>query len=120
MGSGGPDLRWIARGFGGRILKHRIERREDAPASGEERGQRVAVGEVAQATLDGCLGGLATDGYAWEPIRADNPLLPLARDPSRNVILTPHVAAGDMSASREVRVRDYTNVMRVLRGTGRI
>lgn len=72
--------------------------------------------EVAQALLDGCLGGLGSDGFVWEPIRADNPLLPLARDPSRNVILTPHVAAGDLSASREVRVKDFGNLLRVLRG----
>ncbi len=72
--------------------------------------------EVAQAVKDGRLGGLATDGYAWEPIRPDNPLLPLARDPGNNVILTPHVAAGDTSASREARVRDWSNLLRVLRG----
>ena len=72
--------------------------------------------EVAEAVRQGRLAGLATDGYAWEPIRADNPLLPLAHDPSLNVILTPHVAAGELSAHRDARVQEYTNLVRVLAG----
>ncbi len=72
--------------------------------------------EVAEAVRGGQLAGLATDGYAWEPIRPDNPLLPLARDPAFNVLLTPHTAAGDLSAHRDTRVKDYTNLVRLLSG----
>ena len=71
-------------------------------------------GEVAEAVRQGKLAGLATDGYCWEPIRPDNPLLPLARDPSCNVVLTPHVAAGQNSAHPSARMQDYTNVVRLL------
>jgi lactate dehydrogenase-like 2-hydroxyacid dehydrogenase len=81
-------------------------------------GTSTALNEVdvAEAVRSGRLGGLATDGYAWEPIRADNPLLPLARDPRCNVILTPHVAGGDLSAHKDVRVKEYSNLVRLLRG----
>jgi phosphoglycerate dehydrogenase-like enzyme len=72
--------------------------------------------EVAEAVRQGQLAGLATDGYAWEPIRADNPLLPLVHNPGLNVILTPHVAAGELSAHRDARVQEYTNLRRVLAG----
>ena len=72
--------------------------------------------EVAEAVREGRLGGLATDGYGWEPIRPDNPLLPLARDPAFNVILTPHTAAGGLSAHRDARVKEYTNLVRLLAG----
>ena len=73
-------------------------------------------GSVAEALRRGRLGGMATDGYFWEPIRPDNPLLPLARDPDHNVILTPHTAAGDLSAHRDARVADYTNLVNILEG----
>jgi phosphoglycerate dehydrogenase-like enzyme len=81
-------------------------------------GTSTALNEadVAEAVRSGRLGGMATDGYAWEPIRSDNPLLPLARDPRCNVILTPHIAGGELSAHRDVRVKEYTNLVRLLRG----
>jgi lactate dehydrogenase-like 2-hydroxyacid dehydrogenase len=81
-------------------------------------GTSTALNEadVAEAVRSGWLGGIATDGYAWEPIRPDNPLLPLARDSRYNVILTPHVAGGDLSAHAAVRVKEYTNLVRTLRG----
>jgi lactate dehydrogenase-like 2-hydroxyacid dehydrogenase len=81
-------------------------------------GTSTALNEadVADAVRSGQLGGMATDGYLWEPIRPDNPLLSVARDPRYNVILTPHVAGGDLSAHRDVRVKEYTNLLRTLRG----
>lgn len=81
-------------------------------------GTSTALNEadVAEAVRSGRLGGLATDGYTWEPLRPDNPLLPLARDLRTNVILTPHVAGGDLSAHKDVRVKEYTNLVRTLRG----
>jgi phosphoglycerate dehydrogenase-like enzyme len=72
--------------------------------------------EVAEAVRSGLLGGMATDGYAWEPIRPDNPLIPLARNPDCNVILTPHIAAGEQSANKDARVADFTNFGRLLAG----
>lgn len=81
-------------------------------------GASTALNEadVAAALREGKLGGLATDGYTWEPIRPDNPLLPLAQDPCTNIILTPHVAAGDLSAHKDARVKDYANIVALLEG----
>ena len=47
---------------------------------------------VAQAYRSRHLGGVATDGFSWEPVRPDNPLVALAADPGANVVLTPHSA----------------------------
>ena len=60
------------------------------------------------------LGGAALDTFNWEPIRPDDPLLELARDPMVNLILTPHVAAG--SPPVDGRKGDYTNLIAVLEG----
>ena len=49
---------------------------------------------VADAYRAGDLARVATDGYAWEPVRPDNPLAALAADPRANVVLTPHSALG--------------------------
>jgi len=73
---------------------------------------------LARALREGRLAGAALDTFEWEPIRPDNPLLPLARDPAMNVLLTPHTAAGSSrdANSDGTRRSDYTNLMRVLRG----
>jgi phosphoglycerate dehydrogenase-like enzyme len=73
---------------------------------------------LAVALGEGHLAGTALDTFEWEPIRPDNPLLPLARDPAMNVLLTPHTAAGSSQDADSDRTRksDYTNLMRVLRG----
>lgn len=72
--------------------------------------------DVATALSSGYLGGVATDTYAWEPVRPDNPLLPLARQKGVNIILTPHTAAGSAPADERGRVEDYTNLVNVLQG----
>ena len=71
-----------------------------------------------KALREGHLAGAALDTFEYEPIRADNPLLPLARDPVMNVLLTPHTAAGSSADADSDRTRkgDYTNLVRVLRG----
>lgn len=62
------------------------------------------------------LGGAAIDCFTFEPLRPDDPLLALARDRRCNLILTPHVAAGAVSASAAERAGDYVNVTAILRG----
>ncbi len=80
-------------------------------------GSVIDEAALAEAIRAGHLGGAALDTYEWEPIRPDNPLLPLARDPERNVLLTPHTAAGSVAAAaREERRADYENILRLLRG----
>ncbi|MBI3959037.1 MAG: hypothetical protein HY328_09530 [Chloroflexi bacterium] len=74
-------------------------------------GSVIDESALAAALLSGHLAGAALDTFEWEPIRPDNPLLPLARDPTRNVVLTPHTAflggAGD-------RREEYANIRRLL------
>lgn len=67
---------------------------------------------LADAIVDGHLGGAALDTFEWEPLRADSPLVALARDPQRNVLLTPHTAAGTGGGRRD----DWENVRRLLAG----
>ncbi|MEZ4682453.1 MAG: hypothetical protein R2932_50430 [Caldilineaceae bacterium] len=50
-----------------------------------------------------------------EPLRADNPLLPLVK--THNLLLTPHTAAGVPSDPNEAgRNSDYANLMRFIEG----
>jgi phosphoglycerate dehydrogenase-like enzyme len=81
-------------------------------------GSVIDEAVLAEALEDGHLAGAALDTFEWEPIRPQNPLLPLARDPSVNVLLTPHTAAGSSQLADSDRTRqgDYTNLMRVLAG----
>jgi lactate dehydrogenase-like 2-hydroxyacid dehydrogenase len=72
--------------------------------------------DMIRALRDGHLGGGAIDCYTYEPLRPDDPLVPVARDPTNNLILTPHVAAGTVAVSREERIPDYANVLKVLKG----
>ena len=60
--------------------------------------------------------GVATDGYRWEPVRPDNPLVELAADRSANVVLTPHSAQGDRKLDAEARRVEWTNVVNLLEG----
>jgi lactate dehydrogenase-like 2-hydroxyacid dehydrogenase len=81
-------------------------------------GSVIDEAALAGAIRDGRLSGAALDTFEWEPIRSDNPLLPLARDPEMNVLLTPHTAAGSSADADSDRTRkgDYTNLVRVLNG----
>jgi phosphoglycerate dehydrogenase-like enzyme len=80
-------------------------------------GSIIDEAALADTIRAGRLAGAALDTYEWEPIRPDNPLLPLARDPHCNVLLTPHTAAGSGQAlPGKARARDYDNLLRVLCG----
>jgi phosphoglycerate dehydrogenase-like enzyme len=69
------------------------------------------------ATLrTGHLAGAALDTYTYEPLRADDPISSFARDPAVNLILTPHTAAGGVTAGGHGRTQDYDNILAVLRG----
>jgi phosphoglycerate dehydrogenase-like enzyme len=84
----------------------------------------VDDGALAEAVASEHLYGAAVDTYTFEPIAPDDPLLPLARDPRANLVLTPHTAAGAVAATRiewpallaNERFDDYANLLRVLRG----
>jgi phosphoglycerate dehydrogenase-like enzyme len=68
---------------------------------------------LAAAITSGHLAGAALDTFEWEPLGADNPLVALARNPSANVLLTPHTAAATLPGGR---VGDWANIERILAG----
>lgn len=78
-------------------------------------GSVIDEADLAAAIESGKVGGAALDTYEWEPIRADNPLISLARL-GYNVLLTPHIAAGATAAEAEERTRDYTNIVNHIEG----
>ena len=68
--------------------------------------------DVAKALASGQLGGVATDTFDWEPINMDSPLIPLARNPEANIVLTPHTASGSIDPNQlPDRSGDYTNLV---------
>lgn len=71
---------------------------------------------VARAYRSGHLGGVATDGFAWEPVRPDNPLAALAADRRANVVLTPHSAQAGLVIDTAARRAEYANLLAVLEG----
>jgi phosphoglycerate dehydrogenase-like enzyme len=81
-------------------------------------GSGAVVDEPAMisALRSGHLAGAALDTYTYEPLRPDDPLLEPARDPMSNLILTPHVAAGGITAERRARIQNYDNILAMLSG----
>ena len=80
-------------------------------------GSVIDESALADAVRSGHLGGAALDTFEWEPVRADNPLRLLALEgPHRNILLTPHTAAGAAPAGVTVtRAGDYEPILRYLR-----
>lgn len=76
-------------------------------------GSVIDEAALAAAVRQGHLGGAALDTFEWEPLRPDNPLVTLAREPAANVLLTPHTAAATIPGGRAL---EWTNVRRVLAG----
>jgi len=68
---------------------------------------------LAAALRSGHLAGAALDTFEWEPLRPDNPLLALTRDPAANVLLTPHTGSGTWPGGR---TGDWANIQRLLAG----
>ena len=62
-----------------------------------------------RAIESGKLGGVALDTFEWEPIKADNPLIALAKA-NYNVLLTPHIAAGASAAAATERLGDFVRI----------
>lgn len=71
---------------------------------------------VAEAYRSGHLGGVATDGHRWEPVRPADPLVTLARDPAANVVLTPHSAQADLVLGPELRIPEWRNIVHLAAG----
>jgi phosphoglycerate dehydrogenase-like enzyme len=73
---------------------------------------------LAEALRLGHLAGAALDTYEWEPLQPGEPLRRLAlEDPTRDILLTPHVAAGTLPPGVATwRDEDYVPILRFLRG----
>ncbi len=84
-------------GTRGLISRERIaEMKRDAILINVARGAVIDEGAVADALLEGALGGVGIDVYSKEPFGSDHPYSKIAgRD---NVILTPHMAWGSYEA----------------------
>lgn len=78
-------------------------------------GSVVDEAAVAAAVQSGKLSGAALDTFEWEPIKADNPLIALAKQ-GYNVLLTPHIAAGATAAAAQERLGDYANLVSHING----
>jgi phosphoglycerate dehydrogenase-like enzyme len=76
-------------------------------------GSVINEAALAEAVQAGRLGGVALDTYEYEPLQATHPLLPLARDPNANVLLTPHTASAGPS---DHTMNFFGETMRYIRG----
>ena len=78
-------------------------------------GSVIDEAALAEALKTGKLAGAALDTFEWEPIKASNPLIALAKQ-NYNVLLTPHIAAGDSATAAKERLKDYTNIINHIEG----
>jgi len=81
-------------------------------------GSGAVIDEIAllASLRSGHLAGAALDTYTYEPLREGNPLVAAAREPMRNLILTPHIAAGGVTTGGRGRREEYDNILAVLAG----
>lgn len=79
-------------------------------------GATVDEGALLDALRSGHLAGAALDTYTYEPLRPADPLVQAVQDPTLNLILTPHIAAGGVTAGGHSRTQDYDNILALLAG----
>ncbi len=81
-------------------------------------GRVIDEAALAEALRTGQLAGAALDTYEWEPLGPAEPLRQLALDdPTRDILLTPHVAAGSLPYGVvAARAEDYVPILQFLRG----
>ena len=79
-------------------------------------GSGATVDEAAMlaALRSGHLAGAALDTYTYEPLRPEDPLVAAVQEPALNLILTPHTAAGGVTAGGSGRTQDYDNILALL------
>ncbi len=81
-------------------------------------GSGATIDEAAmlESLRSGHLAGAALDTYTYEPLRASDPLVQAVQEPTLNLILTPHIAAGGVTAGGSGRTQDYDNLLALLGG----
>lgn len=78
-------------------------------------GSVIDEAALTAAVQSGKLNGAALDTFEWEPLKADNPLIALAKQ-GYNVLLTPHIAAGATAAAAQERLGDFVNLLSHIQG----
>ncbi len=78
-------------------------------------GSVIDENALAEAIQSGQVAGAALDTYEYEPIKADNPLIELAKS-GCNVLLTPHIAGGTHDGGQHHRADLYTNIIHHMQG----
>ena len=78
------------------------------------RGGIVDEAALARQLASGHLGGAAVDVYSTEPPAPDNPLIALAGEGARRLLLTPHIAGVTRQSSALLFRSAWQNVERVL------
>jgi len=78
------------------------------------RGGIVDEAALARQLASGHLGGAAVDVYSTEPPAPDNPLVALAGEGARRLLLTPHIAGVTRQSSALLFRSAWQNVERVL------
>ena len=91
--------------------------KSDAILINVARGAVTDEGAVADAVLDGKIGGFATDVYSVEPFPADHPMTRLLH--CDNVMLTPHMAWGALEARVRCLDEIVMNIEAYLKGEKR-
>ena len=91
--------------------------KSDAILINVARGAVTDEGAVADAVLDGRIGGFATDVYSAEPFPADHPMARLLH--CDNVMLTPHMAWGALEARVRCLDEIVMNIEAFLKGEKR-
>jgi phosphoglycerate dehydrogenase-like enzyme len=78
-------------------------------------GSVIYESDLADALQRGQLAGAALDTFEWEPLQPQNPLIALAKA-GYNILLTPHIAGGAITAVPSERVQEYTTILHHLNG----
>ena len=79
------------------------------------RGELTDEAALAEAVMQGWIGGAGVDVFKMEPIAPDNPLLVAAKE-GANIVLTPHTAGATNDARLRIIQTTVENVVRVAMG----
>ena len=91
--------------------------KKDAILINVARGAVVDEAAVAEAILEGKIGGIGVDVYSIEPFPADHPYASIAG--LDNVFLTPHMAWGSYEARMRCCNEVAVNIEAYLKGESR-
>ncbi len=80
------------------------------------RGEIINQADLAQALIDGSIGGAAIDTLDPEPPSSDHPLLNLPEEAASKLIITPHIGGTTDEAFERMQLWAWDNMLKVIRG----